>query len=384
MRTEDFKTKTINKKRPNIGGVTQWGIALDIGYSAVKGFCKNQVFSFPSYAKKLDSEIIPIGDVINTDIQYRDCESGELWAVGESAQNMIAINDSEDSELTLYGRNRYFSPLFKVIARVGMGLGLQTNEFGSPNDLETVIQTGLPPRYIKMDADLLREVLAGRHVFDIKVSTGQWQHFDITIKQENIRIISQPMGTLMSVANGSDGKVTVEGKKYFNSKVLIFDPGFGTLDCFSMKNRLNDNNETFDNLGMKRVMQETVKEIFDKFKVEVTVPAIQKFLTTGKIPYLDRKKRHTEFVDFTEILEEKSRKVCLEAMGKIMEMYNYLTEYDYLIITGGTGAAWNLCIRDYLKDFNTLKVLSGNQNDSLPYIFSNVRGYYMYLMSKIK
>ena len=32
----------------------------------------------------------------------------------------------------------------------------------------------------------------------------------------------------------------------------------------------------------------------------------------------------------------------------------------------------------------TLNVVSGNQNDTLPIVYSNVRGYYMYQYNKIK
>ena len=61
-----------------------------------------------------------------------------------------------------------------------------------------------------------------------------------------------------------------------------------------------------------------------------------------------------------------------------------LYEYDYLIITGGTGAAWSSRIREILKDMETLKIVDGNCNDTLPYVFANVRGYYMYRMTKMR
>ena len=61
-----------------------------------------------------------------------------------------------------------------------------------------------------------------------------------------------------------------------------------------------------------------------------------------------------------------------------------LYEYDYLIITGGTGAAWSQRIRDILKDMETLKIVNGNCNDTLPFVFANVRGYYLYRMTKLR
>ena len=61
-----------------------------------------------------------------------------------------------------------------------------------------------------------------------------------------------------------------------------------------------------------------------------------------------------------------------------------LIDYDYLIITGGTGAAWLDQIRDKFKTMNTLTIINGNQNDNLPFIYNNVRGYYLYRYMKLK
>ena len=57
--------------------------------------------------------------------------------------------------------------------------------------------------------------------------------------------------------------------------------------------------------------------------------------------------------------------------------------HNYLVITGGTGAAWYNQIKDHFKDMNTLKIIAGNQNDNIPFIFSNVRGYYMAMYNKL-
>ena len=56
------------------------------------------------------------------------------------------------------------------------------------------------------------------------------------------------------------------------------------------------------------------------------------------------------------------------------------SEYDYIVITGGTGFAWSEKIKDKLSGIEGLKFIDGNQNDqTLPFDFANARGYYMYL-----
>lgn len=384
INSANFKTKTIFCERKNESADGIWSIALDIGYSAVKGFSNNNVFSFPSYARKISTQMLSFGDVNNTEIQYRDDETNELWAVGASAQQMIESGEAKDSVIELYGRNRYFSEIFTIITRVGMGIGMLANKWDSPTGKRIMLQTGLPPAYLKSDSPLIKEALAGTHKFSIKIGKEKWMSYNFTLPEENIFVMPQPMGTLFSIVTDNRGCQIPEASKYFKSAMLIFDPGFGTLDVFDMRNRLIKSSETFDNLGMKRVLEETANLILEKYGQEITIPEMQKYLQSGQIKYRDRKARTTKLVSFSDLLEEANIKVCHEALSKIDTMYNGLYDHDYLVITGGTGAAWNDIIREYYKGMETLKIVSGNQNDNLPYIFSNVRGYYMYLINKLR
>lgn len=382
INTANFKTKTIFLERKNASVNNIWGIALDIGYSAVKGFSPNSVYCFPSYAKKINSDSIAFGSPSQSDILYRDSVTGEEWAVGAFAQDMIVSDDSNDSIAGLYGRNRYFSPMFKVIARVGLAIGMMTNSFGSPEGKNLVLQTGLPPAYMKSDSPLLKEALSGDHNFEVKVGGRAWKKFSFSLPEDNIRIMPQPMGTLLSISTNNAGQLVPDAKKYFASGMLIFDPGFGTLDVFNIRNRSIISYETFDNLGMKRVLKETADGIFDKYKVEITIPAMQKYLQDGNVTTFNRKERKTKHEPFGDILEEASKKVCMEAIEQVSTIYNNLIDHQYLVITGGTGAAWKNDIKEYFAGMETLEIIDGNQNDNLPFIFSNVRGYYMYQYSK--
>jgi plasmid segregation protein ParM len=297
---------------------------------------------------------------------------------------MIKQDESKDSITALYGRNRYYTPMFKVISRVGLALGMRANSYGSPNGKSLVVQTGLPPAYMKSDSDFIRDVLSGEHKFAIKIASGDWIDFSFSLPIENVRVMPQPMGTLLSISTDNTGKFIPEARKYFSSNMLIFDPGFGTLDIFNIENRLIKSYETFDDLGMKRVLSEASDEIFKKYKTEIPVPAMQKYLAQGEITIRDRKLRKTTKQPFDDILDAANTKVCEEALAKTEDIFNYLFDHDYLVITGGTGAAWNDIIVDHFKDMETLTIIPGNQNDTLPYTFSNVRGYYMYLLSKLK
>lgn len=384
MSTQNYRTKTLFMERKNPSIENIWNIALDIGYSAVKGFSPNMIYSFPSYAVRISEDSQKISDTKESDILYKNNKTGEMWHVGACAQDMTSTSDSTDSEAFLYGRNRYYSDVFQVIASVGLAIGMMENKYGNPQGKNLVLQTGLPPAYLKKDSSLLKNALSGEKDFSVKIGNQPWRKFHFTLPEENIGIMSQPKGTLFSIAKDSDGKTNVNAKKYFNSNLLIFDPGFGTLDTFSIKNGYVDSYETCDNLGMKRVLKETSDEIFKQFDVEIPVPAMQKSLETGKVRCFKISTMETKDEDFDFILKEQSQKICMEAIEKIKTIYNNLVEYDYLVLAGGTSAAWNTYIREYFSKMTTLTIIAGNQNDTLPYIFSNVRGYYLYQFEKLQ
>lgn len=68
-----------------------------------------------------------------------------------------------------------------------------------------------------------------------------------------------------------------------------------------------------------------------------------------------------------------------------MEIYNPPVEFDYLVLTAGTGEAWKEYFFNHpcFKDSGTVQVLPGNYGDpTLPWLFSNARGYFVYALSR--
>ena len=67
-----------------------------------------------------------------------------------------------------------------------------------------------------------------------------------------------------------------------------------------------------------------------------------------------------------------------EATKKLYEVASYFNDYEVLIVTGGTGAAWFDFIKEKLSGMDGLDIIfSGNDGNSLPIYMANVRGYYM-------
>lgn len=389
MLTRSYRTRTILRDMDNkLKSETVWPIGLDIGYSGVKTCSGNMISCFPSYAVQNRYETrlaIGAGEDDERRILYRDEESGE-WEVGALAQNMISTSDATAGSMAIYGRSRYYSPMFKVLARVGLASGMIPNRYGSPTGKKLQIITGLPPKYIKSDSYDMKTVLSGHHKFSVKFGNSGWMDFDFTLDINDIGIVDQPQGTLFSISTNPDMRLFPDARKYFASRVLVIDPGFGTLDIFPMirKNTSRDDCQTFTELGMKQVLKKTADDIFKLYNFEISVPAMQPYLETGMV--IKKEGRKTTKVEFDDILEKNSKLVCDTAIEKIMEIYDPPTEFDYMVLTGGTGAAWSSYFRnsEYFKDCDTVQIISGNQGDpSLPYIFSNVRGYYIFALSRV-
>ena len=383
IRTYAYRTRTMIRPRKHPSIEQAWGIAIDVGYSAVKIFAPNIYACFPSYARKIDKKTEFLGEADHDCILYEN-EEGERWIVGAYAQSMIEKNEASSSLSGLVVRDRFYSPMFKVIARTGIALGMTANRFGSPQGKVLTVQTGLPPRHMGEYKQDLSTVLSGEHRFRIKIGSAEWQDVNITLPEDNIYVMPQPLGSFVAVSTDSNGGIVPEGREYILSTALVCDPGYGTADTFNITGRRITGNATWEDLGMYRVLSDTCSDIYDLYRTEITVPAMQKYLESGCIRVTDRRARTTKEVSFSDILVKNSEKVCDELLRTMDEAYDGLFNHDYLIVTGGLGAAWYDRIKEYYSGVETLKVIPGTQNDTIEGIFSNVRGYYMNLLSTMK
>lgn len=388
IRTQDFRTKTVYKPTKNISVDGKWPIGLDIGYSGVKGFSPNAIFAFPSFAKNLGKNPTFYGEPDEDEILYRDDETKEIWRVGRNAEKMISERDTSNSQLELYGRDRYYTQMYTVIARAGIALGCLNNECGDYiADNEIVIQTGLPPAYKEADTGAITDVFADNHKFSIKTGrTRGYVSFNLNIERKNVRVMSQPEGTLMSIALDNNAKSLKGANRYFTSNIIFFDAGFGTFDLFDITSGTVHSKESFSDFGMRAVLEECCKKIYEEKGVVVRPQVMQNILERGEITIQKRGRgtfaSHTEPI--ADALEAASNEVCKRAVNKVIDTYAGLIDYKYLVLTGGTAAAWLDELKETFSQVQHLTIIPGNINcPDLDMIFCNVRGYYLYVVSAL-
>lgn len=364
-----------------------WVIGLDSGYGGMKGFSPNKYFCFPSYAKKMDLDKSILGMFDNHDIIYQDLDNGDTYLIGRNAQNSISKNETNDTESELFTRKRYGNKKFYVLCMAAIGLACIPNSESSTNSgvgKELVLQAGLPPAYLDIDREPYTKMLSRPANFRLKIGRKPWQEFHISIKPENIYVMAQPSGTMASINIGNNGQYIQDARKYLTGNVLILDSGFNTMDVYGMKGHILASNESFDTYGMRAVLQMVSGEIKKEKNEEIRVAAMQKYLEKGTIPITKEVSMDDDDFNFSEeeysfahILEKCSYQVCNMALRHLSNITDQFADYDYLVVTGGTGAAWFDWIKDKFKN-SKLQIIPGNKNDNLDMIYANVRGYYLF------
>lgn len=362
---QEFNTATNPKGKDYI-------IGLDIGYSATKVFHETGYFCFPSYAKKLNNGMLNITN--EKDILYMEEGSDDIYMVGYTAQEMMDTINTNDSDSELYSRKRYKDKRFGIICNTAIAMAMLNKK----DNREIVIQTGLPSSYTDEDTPEIKKTLSREVKFRIKIGSAEWRSFHIKIDINNIHVIPQPMGSLYSTIIKSDGKYTEDASSILNDNVIVLDAGFGTFDFYGIVNREIRCKESTDELGMKQLLVKTGKKIFEETGVDIRIAAMQKYLTRGYFDYMNEDDMVSEDKPIAPYIDIANKEVFEEAKEKIKSVTNSFRGYRYVIVAGGTGEAWFEDIKNWLGKMNTLKIMASNKNDNLPFVYSNVRGYYLY------
>lgn len=377
---KDYATKTEITERVNKSVDGFWPVGIDYGFSGVKGFAPNKVFCYPNCAVKVDDFSSLIESSPN-DILLKDNEG--CWIIGEKAHETITPASAMNYETEMYERNRYFLPAFSALMKAGLGIAIMSNYAQAYNGEPIFVQTGLPPEYKDMDSADLKSAIAGDYEFELKIGKNPFRHYKFTINENYVFIMDQPMGSLYSAITDNEGAQGQFGLQVLKSKTLVFDPGFKTLDIYNISaGRVFGKPATFDNLGMHEIFQRTV----DGLKgANITVLGMQSALRKGYVTILNKRTMVNKKEHFEDLLEKNTKEVCMEAVQKLVSLYNYMQDHDFLIVTGGTGNAWYPMIKDYFRNMENLTILSANRNDKLlSNTYSNVRGYYFSLVSMLR
>jgi hypothetical protein len=310
IQTRDFKTRNeiVKKEMPRINGNNQFKsstiVAMDGGYSGVKGVSPNKLFAFPSYAKKAPANFSIVSELKKDDILFKDNKTGEIWLIGRTAEALMNQDDVDStSDSTLYARYRYNSEIYKVLMTCGVALGL----YGLGVGTELYLQTGLPSEYLEKDTPKLKKALVGDYDVALKIGNNDWTNIKFDLDEDHIDVMEQPKGTLNALVYDM-GKPTAKGASLLKKNVIIMDVGFGTEDWFAFQSGISVSHETKRDTAMKSVF-ELVAEKLKKKDIDVKVFEFQKYLEEGVVPYFDEETYDMNYEPFGVSLEQDAEPI---------------------------------------------------------------------------
>lgn len=272
----DFKTKTFltAKKLPKIMGNNQYKaksiVGLDVGYSSTKGVGGDRAYCMPSIIKPV-RDIRIIGDLKETDIIMEDNLTGEKYYVGDFAYGQMTSADIRKlNDELLYDWYWYQSDIFRVMAAVGIGLGLPDNY----DKTDIYIQTGLPCEYMDRDKEEVIKKLLCPYSFSLRVGNAAPKQYNFTPKA--VDVMEQPQGTLFGMMHNAKGELIQERTKLLKSNTVIHDVGFGTEDDYSIRGNTNNFHNTYLDTSMRAVFAAVLDEVNSELPNPIQVFELQK------------------------------------------------------------------------------------------------------------
>jgi len=227
---------------------------IDIGFGFTKGTNGRETVLFKSI----------LGEA--TDIQFstpivRNQASpcmhvlldGQAYYVGDFAEQQ-----SNTREYTL-DQEKLLSDFCKVFALTAMGYLFKT--FVPVN-----IVTGLPVGYYREYHQRLNKLLKGQHEISYQKSdnTNETRRLNIN----NIRIIPQPLGSLLNLIMNENGKIT--DRELAKQKIGVIDIGFRTADfCIFHGLHYVERGSSTTDTGVAKSFAVIAKELREECKVNV-------------------------------------------------------------------------------------------------------------------
>ena len=319
-------------------------VAIDPGFDTMKVVANGVVFDFPFNAIETDERKMNDYGIRDSFLAYKD-EVGTTWRVGEYARELIFENKNTAAESIqdFYTESRFISEEFKVGLRTALALSLEKVGLSHADPCEIYLMVALPHACRSRYADTIIGSAAGKHRFSLRTGTEAEKNFSFTIEESNIFTVSQTIAAILGETSDDDGSINLE-KFHLLSEgpTLVLDGGYYTFGIVpvSRGGSVDDTKTESDtHHAMKNVNLAVSKALQDKR------PDIKHFVleymiaqNNGIVRYMEDGTAKT--LDLNLLKQEKVAAVCTDFIAYLNSKYNSLLDYQYLVITGGTGACF--------------------------------------------
>lgn len=382
-------------KRPMLNFTSKTGqnnfCAIDIGYHGVKIATEEGLSFIPNVVCPAKS----IGNYTNQDDKRIVFKSGrEEFFIGDMA---LLWSDEGD----IRSNERYDLDFIKTSEFIA--LFLSSVYLVTKGNTEPLIATGLPAVAFETERhylDKLRDILVGEHTFEIAVgedvgSIINYRTVTLNIKDENLWIFPQPVGTLASQSmTVEDGELQVINdillQQSDNKRRTIVDFGFFTIDVYTTVRGGSVASQSFSLKGKGMIypytqIKEEIQNITRDPDLEHNgriIPLWQlssEIETNGNIIIDGGLEEH----DITDMVEATYNRYGLE-IGKHLygkDGLNKAFNIQEIYITGGPTNVVAEPLKEIFKNSKKLKFASCDVNgNKIEPRYFNVLGYFYILL----
>lgn len=239
-----------------MGGIYMLAFSFDVGNGFVKARNDKRSMIAPSSIAKKESmgssSITGMSSSFDASFGYREFESslddGTTYIWGEEIADVV----DPSSLLPTYTHNhRYTQKRFKLLC--SFILAELASDYEEDELRDVIVVTGLPSQEVgTTEAEDFKRFLQQKHI--VKINGKQ-----LFIHVTDVRIIEQPLGTLLHQYMNESGQVH---KELLNNTLTVIDFGAGTtiMDTFKNVKRLEDKSETYYE-GMNDIHKRVAKRI---------------------------------------------------------------------------------------------------------------------------
>ena len=371
-------------------------IAIDPGFDAMKVIANGIHFKFPFSAVETDERKMSDYGGRKEFILHKD-RSGATWRVGQYARTLMYENKSQQDDPTakLYTEERFISPeaTVGILSAIAKAIDL-TGLYNEQADLDIRLIVALPHSVRNKYAPTVAGLVSGAQRFYMTFDDGEEKEYRFNIVEQNVLTVSQTIAAILGETSDDNGYIDESKYHYLaNGPTLVVDGGYYTMGLVPVSRGGSvddDHAESNTNYAMKNVNLGVAKEIADT-RPDIKHYSVEYLLSQGEseIRYMDKGQNKVVSIDLSVIREKKLQNVCNNFIRYLNKKYNDLIDFRYVLVTGGTGAAFFSQLLAYYKGTGVMDeahmllthpVLSGNE---LPIEFSVVTGAYKGLRGKL-
>ncbi len=326
-------------------------IAVDPGFDTMKVIANGIAFKFPFNVFETDERKMSDYKISDDFLLYQD-DTGGTYRIGQYAREMLFDNNSRVD--TFYTEDRFVSDEFRIGLDTAIALSILKNGlYEHMDELNIELIIALPHACRSTYASTVVGAVAGRHSFLLRCGSPAAKRYKYNIPASHIRTVSQTIAAMLGETSDDDGYIDEEKFYYFNNgPTLVLDGGYYTMGMVvvSRSGNVDDAKTESDVHHAMANVNEKIAEEVRAYRPEITHYAVEYLLSKndGRIRYMDNGKAAT--LDLNKLREEKIKEVCADFIQYINTKYNNLLDFEYVIVTGGTGACFYNQILEYYKN----------------------------------